>query len=62
MKKMDIILTNGIFSYDLDIIEENSASYYAENMYGTIYRISKKNGKVYNGKKLIGVIEKMNIF
>ena len=62
MKKMDIILTNGIFSYDLDIIEENSTSYYVENMYGTIYRVSKKNGKVYNGKILIGVIEKMNIF
>jgi hypothetical protein len=62
MKKMDIILTNGIFSYDLEIIEENSASYYAVNMYGTIYRISKKNKKVYKGKMLVGVIEKMNIF
>jgi hypothetical protein len=62
MKKMDIILTNGIFSYDLDIIEENSTSYYVENMYGTIYRVSKKNGKVYNGKILMGIIEKMNIF
>ena len=62
MKKMDIILTNGIFSYDLDIIEENSVSYYVENMYGTIYRVSKKNGKVYNGKILMGIIEKMNIF
>ena len=62
MKKMDIMLTNGIFSYDLDIIEENSSSYYVENMYGTIYRVSKKNGKVYNGKILMGIIEKMNIF
>ena len=62
MKKMDIILTNGIFSYDLEIIEENSSSYYAVNMYGTIYRISKKNKKVYKGKMLVGVIEKMNIF
>lgn len=62
MKKMDIILTNKIFSYDLDIIEENSSNYYVENIYGTIYRISKKNGKVYNGKILMGIIEKMNIF
>ena len=62
MKKMDIILTNGIFSYDLEIIEENSSSYYVANMYGAIYRVSKKNKRVYKGKELIGIIEKMNIF
>lgn len=45
-------MDNGMYSYYLEIIKENSRSIYAESTFdGAIYRIEKKSKKVYlNGK------------
>lgn len=60
--KMDLILTNGICSYDLDIIKENISNYYVKNRYGNIYRVNKRYRKVYIGKLLMGAIEYIDIY
>jgi hypothetical protein len=62
MKKMDVMLTNGICSYDMDIIKENSASYYVADIFGTTYRVSKKDKKFYRGRLLMGKIVFMEIY
>lgn len=41
------------FAYYLDFIKENSKSIYCKGMYGDIYRIEKRTGKVFrNGKQI----------
>ena len=62
MKKMDVMLTNGICSYNMNIIKENPSNYYVTDIFGTTYRVSKKNKKFYRGRLLMGKVVFMDIY
>ena len=61
-RKMDLVLTNGICCYDLDVLKENISNIYVKTNYGSIYRVNKRYRKVYIGKLLMGEIQYIDIY
>lgn len=60
--KLDVVCTNGHFSYDLDVEDINTKTITATNMYGWKYFINKANGEVYlqkdnKPKELVGIMK-----
>ena len=58
---LNIISMNGNhlnYAYDLEVINENSKSIYAEGLYGDVYRVEKGSKKVFkNGKQIASECE-----
>lgn len=50
------------FAFYLDFIKESSNSIYSQGMYGDIYRIEKKTGKVFRNGKQIAETSKWESF
>ena len=62
IRKMDLVLTNGITAYSMDVLKENISNIYVKNSRGNIYRVNKRYRKVYLGKLLMGVIDYIDIY
>ena len=59
---LDVTYGEKDFAYNLEIKKETSTSIFATGIYGDIYRLNKKNKKLFINKEFAGMVNKYNCF